>query len=530
MIFLHPFIRYGAATVIVNQNLNSEQQILENPALLVKELESCLGDFRMKPETNYTGLEKVKFTYFKEKKGNPSSGVFLSPNVLSSDKAAGNIFKAAEDLLGKIEREPFKTQDVTMSIAPIAGEYLRFGEKETGRGKPKITNLEAALCLITSMTRWKPALAYKKIVSGKVERKNVAIIPDLLLEEMIPFIQTYKRVVSSGTGSQELGMLDGTVFKEINERGEVKPGSEKPSRPRIYDGNFPYAPRSSGLSKVGLLGAIGHWAEKEAKYFDEAVRVLQSLKDTQLYLVGYGSAETFRYNHFVIDLAIKDKLKSIVDSIYYSELYSKGWRSQSNRLEYQEFDLFTGRFLQLFNRYAFKDFLAFRAEYPRQIETLFNVYFEKMENIPVEIVSSARALGNWLNYAAYVAAKEDIKANEVKNKKVKEGTKEYWKLISKKKSNILVELESSAFSARKGADLLFQVVRRAGLLSHTDAPSEANAFMEKTCSEPVFLNEAKNMLIAFSRVKNIREKNEAPPDVDEDTTGGELEEEDNSEA
>jgi len=529
MNFLHPYIRYGAAIVIVNNNLKSVQEIIDNPTMLVKELELCLGDFRMKPETAFSGMEKVKFTYFKEKKGNPNAGVFLSPNVISSDKAAGNIFKAAEDLIEKIKKEPFKKEDVTMSIAPVAGEYLRFGDKETGRGKPKITNLEAALCMITSMTRWKPSLAYKKIAGGKVERKNVAILPDLRLDEMTAFIQIYKRVVSSGTGDKDLGMLEGMVFRETNEKGELK--AEKPSRPRIYDGNFPYAPRSSGLSKVGLLGAIGHWAEKEAKYFDEAIKVINSLNDTQLYMVGYGSAETFRYNHYVVELAMKNKLKSIVDSIYYAELYDKGWRNQSNKLDYQEFDLFTGRFLHIFNRYAFKDFLAFRAEYPWQVETLFNVYFEKMEKIPLEIVSSARALGNWLNYATYVAAKEDIKSNEVKNKKVVEGSKDYYRLIAKKKSNFLVELESSAFTARKGADLLFQVIRRAGLLSHTDAPSEANLFMEKTCSEPTFLNEAKNMLIAFSRVKNTLQKNEVPHKVGD--TFFETEEtqgEDNSEA
>ena len=63
----------------------------------------------------------------------------------------------------------------------------------------------------------------------------------------------------------------------------------------------------------------------------------------------------FTYNHHVIDLAKAGKLKTIIDSLYYSELYNQSKRSNLNS-EYQKIDLFTSRFLQLFNSSAFRTF------------------------------------------------------------------------------------------------------------------------------------------------------------------------------
>src|SRR5690606_9489685 len=108
--------------------------------------------------------------------------------------------------------------------------------------------------------------------------------------------------------------------------------------------------------------------------------VLDSLKGTTMYEIKSGGAKSFSYNHFVIDIAKKGKLKTIIDSLYYSKLFNHESRLSKDN-EYQKFDLFTNRFIQLFNRPSFKDFLAFRAEYPSEVTLLFNTYFIKMENI-----------------------------------------------------------------------------------------------------------------------------------------------------
>ena len=181
---------------------------------------------------------------------------------------------------------------------------------------------------------------------------------------------------------------------------------------------------------------------------------MESLKGTEIYTIKYGSADVFTYNHHVIDLAKESKLRAIIDSLYYSKLYNQDRRKSSNS-EYQKFDLFTSRFLQLFNKAAFRDFLSFRAEYPYNIEILFTTYFTKMEKINLKIVQSAKILGKWLNNVAYIAAKNEVS----------EESPTYWEEINKTKAKVLVELESSIFSAKTGDALLAQAITRAGRLT-----------------------------------------------------------------
>ena len=498
MIIKHPYFKYGLAVVMAENNFDSPNQVFENVSVLSSEIQKGLNHFRMKPSGSFRGMEKVKFDYINEKKGSPDNGIFLSPSILSTDKAAGNIYKACENIQKQVLKEPLKRINATMSMIPITGEYLSFGlTGKAGRGKPKITFAQAALALITSTTPLKPCLAYSKKSKGKVERNNVAIIPDLEIKELVDFIFIFKRILLSG---DKYKFNEGIVYRDLKPNGEVK--SEKPARPHIYNGNFPFAPKSSAMGKVALLGAIGYWS-KEANFNEEGRKVLESLKDAQMYMVSYGNAETFKYNNLIIDLAIENQLRKIIDSFYFAQLYSKGKRSSSNRLEYQNYDLFIGRFLQLFNPPSFKDFLSFRAEYPKSVQLLFKTYFEKMEKIPKEVVASAKELGSWLNNAAYTAAKKDTEQFPDRYPK---GTDGYWKQITKMKSKFLVEMESSAFSARSGDALSMQLVRRAGLLSNSDAPQEGSLFMEKASSGELSLDKAKNLIIAFSRVKNIKTK------------------------
>jgi len=124
----------------------------------------------------------------------------------------------------------------------------------------------------------------------------------------------------------------------------------------------------------------------------------------------------------------------------------------------------------------------------------------KMEKIDPKIVSSARELGKWLNKVAYFTAKAEVKA----------GTSNYWEELRRVKSKALIELESSTFSAKSGDALIAQAITRAGRLSGLDAPEVAALFMEKTASGELPLENAKNLLIAFSRLINKAEKKEVP--------------------
>ncbi len=491
----HPYTKYAYALLLSQKEDNDAFSKNDLLKALNSEIHNGINNFRMKPSGSFLGKDIVDFTPCDQQKGDTSNGVFLASSILSTDKAAGNIYKAAKALLEELPSNLDKNTAATMSIAPTTGEYLTFNPNGTGRGKPKITFIEAALCTITTTTPHKPCLAYKERSGGITKRTNTAIIPDLENEEDLKnFIFLFKEMKVRNT----VALLKGAIYKEKNKKGEIT--KEKPSRPKIYNGNFPNAPSSSALGAIGLLGAIGEFS-KEAEMKKETEAVLESLKEATMYMISYGDAKAFTYNHYIIDLAKENKLKTIVDSIYYIELYQGKRREKPD--EYDKLDLFSGRFLQLFNPPAFKDFLSFRGEYPEPLLTLFFTYFNKIEMIPIEIVQSARALGKWLNLVAYFVAKEEVK----------QGSSNYWDEIRKVKAKVLVELESSAFSAKSGDALIAQTVTRAGRLSSMDAPESAALFMEKACEnnmQILSLDQAKNLLIAFSRLQNKIQKKEEP--------------------
>jgi CRISPR-associated protein Cas8c/Csp2 len=515
MIANHPYVRYAQALLMSENELSNSEQITKEQ--IAFEIENGLGTFRVQPAKTFDSKDTVEFVFVKSEKGDPSNGIFLAPNILSSDKLAKYIWSEGHNLIIALKTtNPDRIGDLKMSIAPTAGEYLSFSLQDTvGRGKPKISIIEQGLCAVTTLTIFKPCLQYRVEKKGRPDRYNVCIIPDLPIDELKDFIQLFKRMLKSQTSSD---LMFGNVLTKKSGKGEDEKVTFEPKKPSIYKGNFPNPPRSSALGSVALLGAIGEFA-KEAEYSERARKVLDSLKGATMYMIKYGGANTFTYSHYVIDLAKDGKLKLIIDSLYYSKLYNQDRRSSQNT-EYQKFDFFTSRFLQLFNHSSFKDFLSFRAEYPSPVKILFNTYFIKMEKIDPKIVSSARILGKWLNFVAYFTANSEVKEPEK--------TPKYYEELRKVKAKILVELESSTFSAKTGDALIAQAVTRAGRLSGLDAPEGAALFMEKTASGDLPLENAKNLLIAFSRLINKIEKNSAPKDVSSDDEPEDIEENDHS--
>jgi CRISPR-associated protein Cas8c/Csp2 len=486
----HPFTKYAEALVRLENGLSVSDYITK--AHLKIEIDKGLNSFRLSPVGTFEGKEKVGYIYLREAKGDTKLGVFLSPNIISSDMQAKNIWSESNQIVRELEKGVLSKSDyVKMSIAPISGEFLSFSLLGSiGRGKPKASLQEIALNAISSLTTEKPILQYRIEKKGGPDTANTCIVPDLEIIDLMDFILLFKKMKLSKTASDLM----------IGDVRQSKTGIYEPKRPLIYRGNFPNPPRSSALGSVALLGAIGEFA-KEAEVSSLAFKVLESLKGTTMYMIKYGGASTFTYNHHVVDLAKEGKLRETVDSVYYTQLYKEGRRKSQNS-EYQKFDLFASRFLQLFNRPALKDFLAFRAEYPFQLDILLNTYFKKIEMIDPEIVISARKLGRWLNQVAYFAAKREVN-NSPSN---------YWEEIRKAKSKVLIELESSTFSAKTGDALIAQAITRAGRISGMDAPEGSALFMEKTSSGELALENAKNLLIAFSRLKNKVELKDQPKD------------------
>lgn len=502
MIAIHPYIRYAQALIMSENGLEHPKQITME--LVASEIDKGMEAFRLIPSKVFQGKENVEFVFARIEKGDPTSGVFLAPNVMATDKLAKNIWSEGHSLISELRTSKTnKLGDLKMSVAPTSGEYLSFSLQRTiGRGKPKVSLIEQGLGAVTTLTPLKPCLQYRIDKKGKPELYNVCIIPDLPLNELKDFIEIFKWMLKSKSSSD---LMFGNVLAKKTGKGESEKITFEPKRPLIFKGNFPNPPRSSALGSLALIGAIGEFA-KEGNYSNQATRVLDSLKQASMYMVKYGGATTFTYNHFVIDLAKEGNLKLIIDSLYYSKLLNQERRT-SQSSEYQKYDLFTSRFLQLFNRSSFKDFLAFRAEYPSPVKILFNTYFIKMEKIDPKIVSSARILGKWLNLVAYYSAKAEVKEPE--------GTPKYREGLRKVKSKVLVELESSTFSAKSGDALIAQAITRAGRLSGMDAPEGAALFMEKTASGELPIDNAKNLLIAFSRLVNKTEKTENPQDTED---------------
>lgn len=474
----HPYIKYAIALVMEDHNLADANDITWE--MLRSEVEKGLNHFSMKPAKDYEGQGSVRFEFCSDK-SDAKKFRFLAPNAITSDLQASKLYGAA---INAKEMQPKKldaSTKISQSAMPLAGEFNAFSDKgNAGRGKPSSSVLNELLSLIVTLTPDKPCL--------QDNRKNYCLIPDLTVTEDIDFIKLFKRI---RTQSLESDSMMGNVISEVKSGKTLY----RPRRPHIYNGNFPNAPRSTALSSIALLGVIGEMT-KESETSLLASRVLGSLKGVNIYKIGYGKAMTFTFNNCIIDMSLQGRLKTIVDCIYRSTLYREGRRNTNNIFEYKKFDLFTARFLQLFNSPTFQDFLSYRAEYPIQMQPLFETYFEKMMKIDSEIVHSTLEMGKWLNRAAFIAATKENKAR---------GGKDTDKdKIREIKSKILVELESSIMSAKSGDALLSQVVVRIGRLTGSDAPKEATAFMEKTASGDLELEQAKNLLLAFSRLRSGR--------------------------
>ena len=495
----HVYLKYAIALLMEEHGLQTEQDITFKE--IKEELEKGLNAFSVKPTGDYHGQAKVQYDFTKEK-NDAKKYIFLAPNTIASEMKASNLYNAVYKTCSEENVDLLKAYKISQSEVPTSGEFNNFSDSgNIGRGKPSATVFDQCLALITSTTALKPCLQYKS-GAGKLSMDNTCLLPDLDITDLQKFIKLFKRI--------RIQKLDSSLMV-----GKVKCEKGKtlryiPKRPNIFNGNFPNAPHSSALGSIALLGAIGEMT-KEKDVSELANKVLESLKDCNFYAIKYGDASVFSFSHSIIRLAERGKLRRIVDSLYYVELYKEGRRSTSNAFEYQKFDLFASRFLQIFNRPAFKDFLAFRAEYPHDIELLLNTYFSDMEKIDKEIVTSAKKLGNWLNSVAYSSAKKEV------------GTSN-WDNLIKAKAKVLVELESSVFSAKSGDALIAYTITRAGRLSGFDAPTEASLFMEKAASGELPLEQAKNLLIAFSRLKSKIEETDKVTSNDNQSIENENEE------
>lgn len=500
MISEHPYIKYAQALIMLEYNLSDYTQI--TPKHLIDEIEKCLLTFRVKPvSNNFIGKTKVKFNYVGIGKPDRKNNLFLSSHIISTDKQAINLWKAANKILEHLkgEKKDGKNEtvnldlilEVSKSICPLSGEFI--GNK-WNRVSPHNSLLENALSLITTITPDKPSLAYVTIIKGQNSYTNSCIIPDLPIEDMINFIDIFKNMTISGLSKD---IMCGHIYeleKDKKKTLEVK-------RPLIFDGNFPNSSKSNSLFDISLLGVLGDYSTHSTN----AKKLLDKLKNTPLYIFEYGNGKYIKYDNHIVDLSKECKLNKIINSCYKTELY-KGLRFKDTKtfnsdIEYKNFDIFLGEFIKYFDSRTFQRFLSFKGEYYNNTEILFNTYFYKMEKIDKEIINSVKELGKWVNQVAYFAAKQ-----ELEQRKILKTNEIYWDDLRKTKIKFLLQIESGVLFAQTNDEFIKQIIMRVSRMCNYDVPESCELFIDSLLCGDLSLDNAKNMIVSYSRIKDIKPK------------------------
>jgi hypothetical protein len=264
----------------------------------------------------------------------------------------------------------------------------------------------------------------------------------------------------------------------------------KADRPPISFGNYPYSPEEYSFSAIGLLAALGQCAKSSESFSDEALKVCDLLEKSRIYIVSHHEVHQTKFSHAAVSLSKSGALYNFLQS-----LYRAGWQGLQNKHENDRklFFIFTARFLQFFSPHYFKDFLSIRMEYENEITNLFKEYFT-MNGIKESHVYSAAELGGWINLQAYFYARENSE------------NKQDYEKISTLKAKALAEIESTVLAAKSATALISQVVTRIGRLSYQDAPVEAELFINAVMTGEIPLQNAKELIMAYSRIKQNKVK------------------------
>ncbi|HKK47009.1 MAG TPA: hypothetical protein VJ964_15890 [Balneolaceae bacterium] len=482
--FDHPYSRFGLASVLAKNDVDiqdeegiPEKEILAE--LVANYIEFSMHSFRMhtqdKPQedTNST----LRFRYIGknevEESGQGSKDKFyIAPHIVTSDMGARYLIKYSRKIptLLREKGELEKSFELKRSFSPFTA---KINEGVKSRSYPKGSIFEAGFILAATLSKNKPATW--------VNLSNQVMIPDLQLEDLIEFIRLFDQMQSKETGNLLTRKL--------------KAGN-KNYRPPIYNGNYPYAPPSPIFGPVGLVGAMGQWA-KRAKIWERMEKVLEKLVSRPIYLVSY-DPNLFRQvhlGHHVKRLAEKYNLPKIINDLYHAHFYNPEHNKRDNKTRELFFEM-ASRFLQFYTASSFQDFLSFRLEYPHSFSTILEDYFMSEKNISKDIVQSARQYGNYLNKVAFIIGKDEAE-NKNTNRDLYEA-----------KANILAQLESTAMSCKSATSLFAQLNVQAGRMSNMDVPAESSRFIEATNSGEISLDQARDLILAYMRLRSAKNNHE----------------------
>lgn len=486
----HPYARYGLAVALAFHTVGLPLHGLDENQLreaLARSLESGLNRFRMETKDNPQHQTELRFHPIPLDRLRADAGLvsgslaaqgkYLYPSIIASDKQVKGTFADVEKVLADIRNRKIpldRTTELKRSLAPIAGEINNGGKEKINQ---KGTLFEVSCTAIATVAWEKPA--------ARMGGSNTGIFPDLDLSPLIAFVRVFRQF--QGEGDDRL-------------KGKPAKGG-KYRRPPLHDGNYPNAPREDAFGAVGLLAALGYWGSRaEDATRRETREALESLKNRALYLVSYDGVSQAEFGHHVVEMAKAGSLQTVLNDFYHEArpyaLYDEPYLRTDLPLV-RHFYLATSRFLQRFDPPSFRDFLATRAEYPPSFDLLLRSYFYAILEDTVisrQIVESARAFGQWINWTAYLVAEEDTD----------EKAQNRAQAVRKAKAKVLVEFESAVMSADSAVDMLHRVSTRAGRLLQADAPAEATAFFDASAAEEIPFKTAQHLLIAYLRLRTAR--------------------------
>lgn len=478
--FDHPYPRFGLAYTLFCHGIADDLEAVladrkELARLAAEVIDDGLNYVRLHTQDNPDGEGErtLRFEYLvrdelKTSGQNAKKLYYMAPHVATADTGTGGLIKAAKKLRDQLREGKGldKNTQLKRSFSPFTA---KINEGKKSLSNPKVTRLQAAFTLIATLARYKPA--------KQIDFTNQVIIPDLDLEDLIRFIALFRRLHDSETGDVMITTLR---------------GSSKRYRPRIFDGNYPNAPRSAAFGPVGLMGAMGKWIQR-AEHVGWAKDVLRELPDRPLYLVSYEQnlMQQVHIGHHVAELALQYDLPKALAGLYRAQHYNADDNKPGSKKR-QLFYMMAGRFLQLYTHPAFRDFLSFRVQYERSFSPILEDYFMSQRQLPTDLVHAARAYGAHLNKVAYFVAKDEVE------------NKDTGRNLYEAKTRALAQMESTAMSAKRASSLFAQLNVDAGRMSNTDVPAEAERFMNAALSGEIDLDTAKELILAFMRLRTAK--------------------------
>jgi hypothetical protein len=508
----HPYPRFGLAYVLFRQGLSPEDRDVLEEAFQDKEelapwaaeaIDHELEQFRVKA-TDSVSDEDTEYEYVPRDELEPSGqtksgGYYISPHIVTSDgQAPSNLIKKARSFRDRLRagRALYKKEPLQRSFSPFTA---KLNKSKTGYGAstsdPEAPFMQTAFTLVATLTRYKPAAYVPHSPSGKW--CNRVIVPDMDLQAMMQFVELFQKLRDSETPDMLIARGGG--------------------RPQMHEGNYPGAPPRAGFGPVGLVAAMGRWIQRAGTMQEVGVtwaaKALEALPDRPLYLVSHQKNlfKQVRIGHHVARLSLRHDMVRAVRDLY-TRNHEGVYRTRFHNDDHNSYDsnhrqLFyemAERFLRLYSLPAFRDFLSFRVQYAPSFSVIFEDYFmnTKEQNLSAEVVHSARAYGAYLNEVAYwvgVEAAEETSRSEYEEK-----------------ARVLVQMESTVWSAKSPDDLFAQLNVQAGRASNNDVDANAERFMEAVHTGEVSLKKAQNLILAYLRLRTPNSNNSSEDDSDDE--------------